>query len=63
MTETSFGDLDDFVALPRVSGLSTDGSRVVSTVSELNDKRTEYVIAFLGRHVRSDDIEVPETLG
>ena len=47
MTETPFGDLDDFFALPRVSGLavSPDGSRVVTTVSELNDKRTEYVTA------------------
>ncbi|WP_123025233.1 S9 family peptidase [Mycolicibacterium stellerae] len=47
MTETPFGDLDDFFALPRVSGLavSPDGSRVVTTVSELNDKRTEYVAA------------------
>ena len=43
MTETPFGDLDDYIALPRVSGLavSPDGSRVVTTVSELNDKRTE----------------------
>ena len=47
MTETAFGDLDDYFALPRVSGLavSPDGSRVVTTVSELNDKRTEYVNA------------------
>ena len=47
MTETSFGDLDDFFALPRVSGLavSPDGSRVVTTVSELGEKRTEYVTA------------------
>ena len=42
MTETPFGDLDDFFALPRVSGLavSPDGSRVVTTVSELSEKRT-----------------------
>src|SRR5215470_17794138 len=47
MTETAFDDLDDYFALPRVSGLavSPDGSRVVTTVSELNDKRTEYVTA------------------
>ena len=47
MTETPFGDLDDFIALPRVSGLavSPDGLRVVTTVSELNEKRTEYVAA------------------
>lgn len=47
MAETPFGDLDDYIALPRVSGLavSPDGSRVVTTVSELNDKRTEYVTA------------------
>ncbi|MGZ6779559.1 MAG: prolyl oligopeptidase family serine peptidase, partial [Mycobacterium sp.] len=42
-----FGDLDDYVALPRVSGLavSPDGSRVVTTISRPNDKRTEYVAA------------------
>src|ERR1700712_3704470 len=42
-----FADLDDFLALPRVSGLavSPDGSRLVTTVSELNEKRTEYVTA------------------
>ncbi len=47
MTETPFGDLDAFFALPRVSGLavSPDGSRVVTMVSELNEKRTEYVTA------------------
>jgi dipeptidyl aminopeptidase/acylaminoacyl peptidase len=44
---TPFDDLDDYIALPRVSGLavSPDGSRVVTTVAELNDKRTEYVSA------------------
>lgn len=47
MIETPYGDLDDYVALPRVSGLavSSDGSRVVTTISELNAKRTEYVSA------------------
>ena len=47
MTENPFGDLDDYFALPRVSGLavSPDGLRVVTTVSELNEKRTEYVTA------------------
>lgn len=47
MTATPFGDLDDYFALPRVAGLavSADGSRVVTTISELNDKRTEYVTA------------------
>jgi dipeptidyl aminopeptidase/acylaminoacyl peptidase len=48
MTEsTPFDDLDGYVALPRVSGLavSVDGTRVVTTVSEINDKRTEYVSA------------------
>ncbi len=40
-----FGDLDQYLALPRVSGLavSPDGSRLVTTIAELNDKRTEYV--------------------
>ncbi|HEV7420315.1 MAG TPA: alpha/beta fold hydrolase [Mycobacterium sp.] len=44
---TPFDDLDAYLALPRVSGLavSPDGSRVVTTISELNDKRTEYVSA------------------
>ena len=47
MTATAFDDLDDYLALPRVSGLtvSADGSRVLTTVSELDDKRTEYVTA------------------
>ncbi|ODQ95806.1 alpha/beta hydrolase family protein [Mycolicibacterium holsaticum] len=47
MTATPFDDLDDYLALPRVSGLavSPDGTRVVTTVAELNDKRTEYVTA------------------
>ena len=44
---TPFDDLDDYIALPRVSGLavSPEGSRVVTTVAELNDKGTEYVTA------------------
>ncbi|BBX45504.1 S9 family peptidase [Mycobacterium cookii] len=47
MTATAFDNLDDYLALPRVSGLavSADGSRVVTTVAELNDKRAEYVTA------------------
>ena len=47
MTATAFDNLDDYLALPRVSGLaaSADGSRVVTTVAELNDKRTDYVSA------------------
>lgn len=47
MTPTPFHDLDDFLALPRVSGLvvSPDGSRVVTTIAELNDKRTEFISA------------------
>jgi dipeptidyl aminopeptidase/acylaminoacyl peptidase len=47
MTETPFGDLDAYLALPRVSGLavSPDGSRVVTTISELDEKRTEFVTA------------------
>lgn len=42
-----FDDLDHYMALPRVSGLavSADGDRLVTTVAELNDKRTEYVSA------------------
>src|SRR5271156_6418925 len=42
VTATAFDNLDDYLALPRVAGLavSADGSRVVTTVAELNDKRT-----------------------
>lgn len=45
--DTPFADLDSFLALPRVSGLAVapDGSRVVTTVSELDDKRAEFVSA------------------
>jgi dipeptidyl aminopeptidase/acylaminoacyl peptidase len=41
---TPFHDLDEYLALPRVSALavSPDGTRVVTTVSELNEKKTEY---------------------
>src|SRR3954463_15130526 len=44
---TPFDDLDDFLALPRASGLavSPDGSRVVTSITELNDKRTEFISA------------------
>jgi dipeptidyl aminopeptidase/acylaminoacyl peptidase len=47
MTATAFDNLDDYLALPRVSGLavSADGSRVVTTLAELNDTRSEYVVA------------------
>ncbi|MBV8181037.1 MAG: S9 family peptidase [Mycobacterium sp.] len=47
MTANPFANLDDYLALRRVSGLavSADGSRVVTTVAELNDKHTAYVSA------------------
>ena len=47
MNTSAFDDLDDYLALPRVTGLavSADGSRVVTTVAELNDKGNEYVSA------------------
>lgn len=47
MISTPFHDLDDFLDLPRVSGLavSPDGSRVVTTISTLNSKHTEFVTA------------------
>ncbi|AKK30714.1 prolyl oligopeptidase family serine peptidase [Mycobacterium sp. EPa45] len=47
MTSGPFDDLDDYIALPRVSGLaaSADGSRVVAGVAELNAAKTEYVTA------------------
>lgn len=45
MTGGPFDELDDYIALPRVSGLavSADGSRVVTTIAELNAAKTEYV--------------------
>ncbi|OBK39567.1 peptidase S9 [Mycobacterium sp. 1245111.1] len=47
MTSSAFDNLDDYVALPRITGLavSVDGSRVVTTVAELNDQRNGYVSA------------------
>lgn len=47
MTSGPFDDLDDYLALPRVSALavSADGSRVVTCVAELNAAKTEYVTA------------------
>ncbi|WP_200890918.1 S9 family peptidase [Arthrobacter sp. SPG23] len=44
---TPFHDIDHYLAIPRVSGLalSPDGKRLVTTVSTLNDKGTEYVTA------------------
>jgi dipeptidyl aminopeptidase/acylaminoacyl peptidase len=47
MTQTPFSDLDEFLALSRASGLavSPDGSRVVTSIAELNEKRTEFVSA------------------
>lgn len=46
-TASAFDDLDDFLAVPRVSGLavSPDGSRVVAAVTRLNTKGTEFVSA------------------
>lgn len=42
-----FADLDEFLALPRVSGVavSPDGSRAVTTISELDAARTGFVSA------------------
>lgn len=47
MALTPFDDLDTYLSLPRVSGLavSPDGRRVVTMISELNNKGTEYVTA------------------
>lgn len=44
---TPFHDLDEYLALPRISGLaiSPDGSRLVTTISTLNHKGTEFVSA------------------
>lgn len=43
----AFQDLDDYIALPRVSDLAVapDGSRVVTTISELHPNKTEYTTA------------------
>lgn len=45
MTATPFDDLDDYIAIPRTTGLavSADGTRVVATVAELDPTQTEYV--------------------
>jgi dipeptidyl aminopeptidase/acylaminoacyl peptidase len=45
--ETPFHDLDHYLAIPRVGGLalSADGGRLVTTVSTLNARGTEYVTA------------------
>lgn len=47
MALTPFDDLDTYLALPRVSGLavSPDGRRVITMISELNNKGAEYVTA------------------
>ena len=43
--ETPFHDLDHYLAIPRVSGLtlSPDGARLVTTVATLGAKGTESV--------------------
>ncbi len=47
VTSTPFDELDTFLDLRRVAGLvvSPDGARVVTTIAELDEKRTEYVTA------------------
>ncbi|EHI12657.1 S9 family peptidase [Mycolicibacterium thermoresistibile] len=44
---TPFYDLDDYLAVPRVSGLAVapDGSRLVTTIAELDADRTAFVTA------------------
>jgi dipeptidyl aminopeptidase/acylaminoacyl peptidase len=44
---TPFHDLDSYIALPRMSGLtlSPDGTRLVTAVATLDPKRTRYVTA------------------
>ncbi|GIG21919.1 peptidase S9 [Cellulomonas chitinilytica] len=46
-TTTPFHDLDDYVAIPRLSGLvlSPDGTRLVTAVATLDSKKTKYVTA------------------
>jgi dipeptidyl aminopeptidase/acylaminoacyl peptidase len=45
--DTPFHDLDHYLAIPRVSGLalSPDGRRLITTVSTLNGKGTEFATA------------------
>ena len=47
MGETAFHDLDDYVAIPRLSGLvlSADGTRLVTSVATLDAKSTAFVSA------------------
>ncbi|WP_315097047.1 alpha/beta fold hydrolase [uncultured Cellulomonas sp.] len=47
MTSTPFHDLDQYVAVPRLSGLvlSPDGTRLVTSVATLDDKATKFVTA------------------
>ncbi|WP_120004484.1 alpha/beta fold hydrolase [Nesterenkonia muleiensis] len=47
MADSTFSDLDHYVAHPRISGLtlSPDGSRLVTTVQTLNAKKNGYVTA------------------
>src|SRR6478735_7744075 len=47
MTSTPFHDLDQYVAIPRLSGLvlSPDGTRLVTAVATLDSKKTKYVTA------------------
>ena len=44
---TPFADLNDFIELKRVNGLalSPDGTRLIATASQLNEKRTKWVNA------------------
>jgi len=45
--ETPFHDLDHYLSIPRVGGLSLspDGTRLVTTVTTLNGKGTEFATA------------------
>jgi dipeptidyl aminopeptidase/acylaminoacyl peptidase len=47
MTATPFDRLDDYLAIPRISGLavSADGSRLVTTIAEPGEECSEYVSA------------------
>lgn len=47
MGETSFDDLNDYVAIPRLSGLvlNKDGTRLVTGVATLDSKKTKFVTA------------------
>ncbi len=62
MGETSFHDLDDYVAIPRLSGLvlNADGTRLVTSVATLDTKKTKFLTALW--EVDPEGVEKPRRL-